>query len=50
MSKFWHGNDYDNDDAKAIAIPRVLSGNSRDKNACNYFYPMKDRSNILSCV
>ena len=33
MSHFFHNDDIDaNDDAKAIAIPRVFSENSRAKN------------------
>ena len=35
MSKVLRDED-DNDDAKAIAIPRVFSENSRNKNKCQY--------------
>ena len=35
MSQFLHDDDDENDDAKAIAIPRVFSENSRAKNLEN---------------
>ena len=35
MSKFLNDDDNSNDDAKAIAIPRVFSENSRTKNLEN---------------